>query len=275
MIGLFSVTLKALDRVDVPAHAGEAAHGLLFRLIQSEDRALASSIHSAGIKPFSLWVHGKSPSRDGAVLKRGESLRLTVGTLSAPLTRCLSTSLAVHMAEKKGVLLGRGRLEIAAVLPTGRKAPGLYRVSDYSDPSLLAPARSVYRLDFRTPTAFKMGDAYYPFCDPGLVLSSLNRRWNAFSPDQLPELTADDWRRALRLVRFRGRTKLFRLKAGEIPGFVGCAWISLADASKKDSARRLLGLASAAGVGIKTGMGMGQVRVFAGEGTDRNPEKGL
>jgi CRISPR-associated endoribonuclease Cas6 len=147
-------------------------------------------------------------------------------------------------------------------LPAGRRHDPLYRVTDFAGLALPVSPKEVFLADFRTPTAFKMGDAYYPFPDPGLFFSSLLRRWNAFSgDDKLPEIGQEEWRSSVWLSRFRGKTKPFFMRGGQIPGFTGQLWLQLADPEKAKIAVRLLAFAPFAGVGVKTAMGMGQVRV--------------
>jgi len=253
MIGLFSISLRALESAALPPHLGELAHALLFDLLRSEDPALSAAVHGANPKPFSLAVHAP-PAKDGRIaLSKGDIVRLTVGTLDAPLTRCLCTALALARSEKRPLRLGEGGFACSHVT---------YRAADFADLAMPVSAKAVFLADFRTPTAFKMGDVYYPFPEPGLFFSSLLRRWNAFCPDEkLPDVSPEEWRSSVWLSRFRGRTKPFLMKGGRIPGFTGQLWLELADPQRARTAARLLAFAPFAGAGVKTAMGMGQVRV--------------
>lgn len=121
-------------------------------------------------------------------------------------------------------------------------------------------------ISFLTPTAFRQSGRYTIFPQERLILQSLVSRWNEVfpecpleDPDALEALLA-----GLHIVDYQLKTTRFPLKGICIPGFTGnciveaklappllAMWSTLAEFSND------------AGIGIKTGIGMGGTSITA------------
>lgn len=119
-------------------------------------------------------------------------------------------------------------------------------------------------LQFASPTFFRRQGNSYPLPEPRLVFDSLAQRWNAFAPVKVPAELSETWER-MTIARFQGRTQhLAPNQAERGVGFVGRVVYYLPAASPQEAQwMQALGrFAFYAGVGAKTSLGFGRVRVF-------------
>lgn len=127
----------------------------------------------------------------------------------------------------------------------------------------LPEARQV-RLLFETPCSFKVAGQYAIFPTAELIAQSLFQRWNALMPDCSME---DE--EALRLLcgglqirRYRLCSRDYKLKGQYIHGFAGEVQLSAnLAAPMMELWKLLLVFAPYSGVGIKTALGMGAVKI--------------
>lgn len=120
-------------------------------------------------------------------------------------------------------------------------------------------------LCFCTPTAFKQSGRYTIFPQERLILQSLISRWNETFPScPLEDQDAFDALLAsIHIVDYRLRTTRFLLKGVRIPGFIGSCVIEAKLALPLlELWNALLSFSDYAGIGIKTGIGMGGVQTI-------------
>ncbi|MCC5661795.1 CRISPR system precrRNA processing endoribonuclease RAMP protein Cas6 [Nostoc sp. XA010] len=118
--------------------------------------------------------------------------------------------------------------------------------------------QNVIELRFLSPTSFKQNRGLQPFPLPELVFNSLLRRWNTFAPLELqfPEV---EWNG---LVSAYGlKTHALKMGGGAEIGAQGWVKYRFLDSQQARIATILTHFATFAGVGRKTAMGMGQVRL--------------
>jgi CRISPR-associated endoribonuclease Cas6 len=120
------------------------------------------------------------------------------------------------------------------------------------------------QLLFQTVTSFKQNGRYVLFPQERLILQSLMMRWNEAFP-MCPLDDADAFQAMLAGIQigdYNLRTSRFLLKGVRIPGFVGSCRMDVKLALPlQELWHTLLAFADYAGIGIKTGLGMGGVRV--------------
>lgn len=272
---LYSIvlTLTPTREVTIRATVGHQAHAAFLRTVRESDPALADVLHVPNLpaRPFTVSpLQGVPRAHDGQVqLVAGEDYWLRFTVLYPPIfERFMARFLK---GEGRPILrLGRAVLLIKEILVT----PGSHPWSGYSSWARLAgEARAVdeVTLDFCSPTAFGFGQKRWGkkavvLPDPELVLGSLARSWNRLAP---PPLTVD--RDALRayaqehvvVKRIEGlRTQMLQFRRAPQVGFVGRVTYGLMedDVEMRCTVDALAGLAFYSGVGMKTAMGMGQVR---------------
>lgn len=120
------------------------------------------------------------------------------------------------------------------------------------------------RMLFDSPAAFKQSGRYTIFPQEKLLLQSLINRWN----DMFPEYVLDDedafqaLLSGIHIIDYRLKTTRFSLKGVKIPGFMGsCVIESKLSLPLQELWNALVLFSEYAGIGIKTSLGMGGVRV--------------
>ena len=120
------------------------------------------------------------------------------------------------------------------------------------------------QLLFQTVTSFKQNGRYVLFPQERLILQSLMMRWNEAFP-MCPLDDEDAFQAMLAGIHigdYNLRSSRFLLKGVRVPGFVGSCRIDVKLALPlQELWHTLLAFADYAGIGIKTGLGMGGVRV--------------
>lgn len=118
--------------------------------------------------------------------------------------------------------------------------------------------------EIQTPTAFKQNGSYVIMPDLRLIYQSLMNKYSAVSEqmqmldtETLEQLTANS-----EIVRYRLHSTYFPLEGISVPGFRGELTIRFKGADTLARyARLLMHLGEFSGIGIKTAMGMGAIKV--------------
>jgi CRISPR-associated endoribonuclease Cas6 len=237
------------------------AHGLFFSLLQKIDPALATRVHEAKRKPFTLTP---LPQRDSLVLR----VTTLDDTLFAPL-------LGVILVEAgAGLGLGEERYCLTQVVATP-EGDGLAGHDAWEALAQPAPTWEL-TLRFLTPTVFatsKPGGRtrYTPLPEPRLILKSLLDSWQVHSPFPYPQGELMALREAFEfdaeIAGFHG-LRHHRVEAGKgvLPGFTGTVSLRLWGENVEAAAAlgRLTALAFFSGVGAKVTYGMGLALPGAG-----------
>jgi len=153
-------------------------------------------------------------------------------------------------------------LHRGVVTVTGRNLTAL----DYRDLATAGTESNARAAVFRllTPTSFKQNGRYVSFPQERLILQSLLNRWNNFCPEY-PILDEDAIRmleQGLRFGDYSLRSQRYPLKDTTIPGFMGeLSVVSRLPAPMQELWNMLLQFAPYSGIGIKTALGMGGVRI--------------
>ena len=121
-----------------------------------------------------------------------------------------------------------------------------------------------YEIEFLTPCTHKQNGSYALFPSTKLIINSLNKRYCAFirdvsldDPEAMEQLTTH-----IRIVRYSLRSSVYYLENTKITGYMGR--ITLVVSGPEQLARlagALLSFAEYSGLGIKTALGMGGVRI--------------
>lgn len=237
-----------------PRYPGLYAHGLFFALLKKLDPDLASRIHAAPRKPFTLAVLGN---------KEGLELRVTTldDELFTPLLKILLSE-SVH-----GLPLGEQSFSLSKVVATPQGDP-LAGFRTWQELAQAEPTRWL-RLHFSSPTVFTTSKAdkrtrHTPLPDPFLVAKSLLSSWQYHSPLRFSDREAaallTTFELDLELTRFNNlRFEKAQAAKGFFPGFTGqievyCHCDSL---QVQQALGTLRAFSFYAGVGAKTTYGLG------------------
>lgn len=221
----------------LPPHA---AYALYAALLEQAPGDFSARVHQMGVTPVSQYVHGD---------------RWYVSLLGQEAVQALSPVLE----DMAAIRLLRQEQPIRFL---GKEVSGVWGVEQLLD----APAPDAFRLELRTPTAFKSAGHYQLLPTQRLLLQSLILKWNGCFGDICPiEDEGGGLETMASGIRYRAvelDTRDFRIKRTAIPGVVGSIQVQdLLSGFHRQLAAALLEFGSYAGIGIKTALGMGGMTV--------------
>ena len=240
MIVQHKITLEIKEKL--PSSA--IAYPLYAWLLSHISKETGDALHEQGLRPISQYVY-----------REGEHIRWVVNLLND------------EAAELFGPILER---ESAALIHQGVIPFGEHRTETIeSAQCLLGRARNMdagnrFALDMVTPTAFKQSGRYAIFPQESLMLQSLITRWGLCfpefpldDPDAMQAILA-----GLHVVDYRLHTARYTMKQTKIPSFMGRVMLEgHLPVPLMEIVKTLYVFAPYAGMGIKTALGMGGVRL--------------
>lgn len=266
--------LTALTGGVLPALAGELAHAAFYAIVQSVDPALAQQMHDAQARSaFALSpLHGywRSPYDRKVKVNPGQPGLLRVCLFDDRLSDVFYT----HLLRTPLPTIRLGEVHLAVTHVYG--APGSHPWSGFMTLDELRELQAMpaqWTVDFATPTAITWQAAdngakrVEIFPQPRMAVAGLRTRWD--------RLTGEAWGRAFeewveRNVVVsdiaRWQTEHFPFQKQRYRGGVGKLTYRVLDASHDGNVahlNRLLQMAFFTGIGYKTTIGLGQVRILA------------
>lgn len=220
--------------------------GVLMERLESE---YAEELHASGLKPYSQYIVGSGQ-------KEWVINTLTQEAYQKMIQPLLNEDFTEFVMEKKA---WRIRILSKDVKVLSKKELLNEFYSDAYDRYL--------NLEFLTPTSFKSGGMYVNIPDLRYIYQSLMNKYSAASDsmDMYDEETLEQLVNSSRIVRYRLRSAVFPLEGVKIPSFMGEMCIKVTGASTMAKYARLLArFGEYSGVGIKTAMGMGGLRIGGG-----------
>lgn len=257
MLTVAEFCLAAADGRRLPAAAGSLLHGVLMELIGSET---AAALHNPGLRPYSQHLYHDNR---GMVWRIAALNRPAADALIKPLLADNMTH--IYLRDKQLTLTITARQLVHEL--TYRELADRFFLAD-------APLRRL-SLCFVTPTSFRSDNNYMIYPTVPHIIQSLYNRWDCFAdkfslndPEALGHMASH-----LHITGYRLHMAPFSLEGVRVPAFKGDLTLSIAGPNEL---ARLAGLLLAygefAGIGIKTALGMGGVRVFT---KPRPPEEPL
>jgi CRISPR-associated endoribonuclease Cas6 len=243
---------------------GRAAQAWLLGKVRDVDPGLAALLHGGqGRRPYTVSV---MPGNEGL-----HWLRVT--SVSAELSGVLRQNILPQLEAGQTIRLANIELKIGRILTENHPWAGqsdLERLAqDAFEPNKVLPMPG---FEFATATAFHSGGLAVPLPVPSFVFGSLINAWETFSPVALPVQVGDFVEQYVAVARHRIATRIvgFGEKERHV-GFVGTANFAILPLEKTnrtaDEYRQrvqaitlLTQFAFYVGVGIRTAVGMGQVR---------------
>ncbi len=258
----FRVSLFPQEPLKVSELFLDRLHGVFFSLMEEP---LARELHEgSSLKPFSLSffcdIDGTVkplPAEEEATTRR---VIIEISFLKEDL---FSRFLASYMLKKHRVSLGGVPLKVS-------KKP-LIREKDlvgYERLLRKAHGSDRFTLKFITPTTFRRGRTDYPLPDPKLIFKGLIRKWQAFSDHRIDIDLREVIEKGVKVSgAWIGTRRVDFSDMGFATGFRGRVLLSLdgLDDKVKGWLATLLHFGEFAGVGRKTTMGFGKVRLVPEE----------
>ena len=247
------IQLGAADKGTLPANLGRAIHAQVMHWLNLGDSKVADAIHKSQESPLSL--SGLLGYRRKAGTKPNDDFYFRVALLHGDLIDPLLNGL--EQWGTKTLSLGERSFVIRSI----DSLPGNHPQVGSSDYALLAKTPKIsgdITLNFLSPTSFKQSQNTQPFPLPELVFGNLHRRWNAFAPECL-QFPVFEWKGLTSAYELK--TYALKMEGGAEIGTQGWVRYRFPDIEQAKIATVLSHFAFFAGVGRKTAMGMGQVRL--------------
>lgn len=236
-LNVLQITIHVSE--NLPFTLGRAIHALCFHWLGLADPSLAERLHGKEIFPITLAMKpGKS----------WQQMYLRVSLLQKELLAPLLMGLSQELGKEITITGVPCRLSKSVEILQSNSFEALAQIS----------GQKQIGLEFLSPTSFKQSQVIQPFPLPGLVFNGLWRRWNAFAPAQL-QFPQVDWQGMTSAYELK--TKALKMKGGAEIGATGWVRYEFPD-GEAQIATTLAHFATFAGVGRKTAMGMGQVKVM-------------
>lgn len=223
---------------------GSLFHGFLIKALPPD---MAEMLHSSRLRPFSQYV----------LPQPGQVLHWVIGMWD--------TEIAGHIVQ---AVLPLTRIELQQKGLT-LEVTGTQRFVQSEQEYFRrffaagAPCRR-YELEFLTPCTHRQDGRYALFPSPDLIVHSISKRYSAYTQDVSIDdpLAMEQIARHMRIVRYSLRTAVYFLEDTKITGYTGR--ITLVISGPEQLARlagALLSFAEYSGIGIKTALGMGAVKI--------------
>ncbi len=215
-------------------------------LMQRLAPAYAEKLHEQGLKPYSQYLLAKE--RKEWVVKT-----FTQEAYQEIIPPLLDGTFTHFVIEKKGWEIGICAKELKT---TGKQ--------ELLEEFYSGPCSGILNLEFLTPTAFKSNGRYQIFPDMRYIYQSLMNKYSAASAEMemydgetLEQLVVHS-----SVVRYRLHSTFFPLEGVKIPSFKGEITVKVGGTQTMARYARLLArFGEYAGLGIKTAMGMGGLKL--------------
>ena len=238
MISSYVFQVKTEDVL--PSGRAYAFYSCLLSLLPP---AFGERMHLPGETPIAQYIHAEA----GTTFWRVNLLDQSAEEAASPVLDGLR-SIPLHTGAQELELLECARTSAEDLMRQARE---------------LASQRYI-TLRFLTPTAFRQAGNYVVLPEKDLILQSLINKWNAAFPNYPMEdsdalqMLSD----GLRVSDYRLRTGRFLIKDCRIPGFFGSLNLDTRFSPPiLELWKLLLVFAERSGIGIKTALGMGGVKI--------------
>lgn len=274
------LTLAPRWSAELSRTTGHLAHGALLAAIADRDPLLAESLHADGgmAKHFciSQLIGPGEPTGPAWPVDAERRYRLRIASLESALSQLLLT---MQHDPPPELTLSHLPFQVLGATTHPRRHGWAGRISwdELVGAGVRRAGNRHLRLQFHSPTSFRDGHHNLPLPLPHLVVGSLAAQWRACAPaplvgfiDALVPAGASQadgaaaLERQIRIARHRIETRLLAFPDYRRVGFSGAVDFELAPGippAAAAAAQTLACLAQYAGIGDKTTMGMGQVRL--------------
>ncbi|HZK43631.1 MAG TPA: CRISPR-associated endoribonuclease Cas6 [Syntrophomonadaceae bacterium] len=223
---------------------GSLFHGVLLEALPSE---VTNLLHENQLKPYTQYITPRSE----------HSLTWTIGMwdneIASHIIPAIMSMTNIELKHKNINIkvIGSQRLSVSK--------------NEYFHKFFTSekPCRR-YEIEFLTPCSHKQQGEYVLFPTPDLIINSLSRRYNAYISD----ISLDDSEalqqiaRNIKIVRYSLRSAVYYLESTKITGYMGKITIVIRGPEQLARlAGALLSFAEYSGIGIKTALGMGGIKV--------------
>ena len=223
-------------------------HGLLMEII---DHNYAEHLHESGLKPFSQYLGSE---------KDGKFWHWTVNFLTEQAWQeigkpLLNDNLTEFVLKDKELRLAIRNKKVEQLV-SYRELTERFYLNE-------TPQRNI-RISFLTPCSFKSANQYVIFPELFLIYQSLINKYDSFA-EEFSVKSGEALQHLAKYTRIRGynlRSTHYHLAGVKIPSFIGKLDLTISGPETMVSLANLLfRFGEWSGIGIKTALGMGAVRI--------------
>lgn len=263
------IMLRVEKEALVPPSMGQVLHAFFLDTVRQINPALSEELHRAsGIKPFTISpLNGKVTYQDNRWrLYPGELYWFRVTGIEFKLSQWLLEVWAVSLPEE--VTLAGAKFQLVGVTSNAEQHlwASLTTYEDIYNQCIGNRDVSLkIGIDFSSPTTFRDHGSNYPLPDPVKVFSNLLKKWNTYSPVYLGSDFIEFIEKNVYPSMYRLHTKIVHFDRYKQVGFAGSCQFTIRNPQDDifiSVMHMLAQYAFYAGVGYKTTMGMGQVKLL-------------
>ena len=253
MLQKINFKLSCTKTGNVTGYAGSELHGLLFNIIRAVDGEFVRVLHELELKPFAIGpLRGRCSLKSGLMfLEESNIYSFSLSTLNSEMTNLLPY---IEKQLRSGELrLGGATFRLVEAKPIFKKALPYFKL-------MAVNAEEELRVNFNSLTCFRRDGKLHLFPLQELILPGLVKRCEHFSGITLPHLKPEQ----VLVLQHNLKTGVAGFTSYNLVGFKGfCKYGFRPGTLEIDRwlVTLLFNYAAIAGVGYKTTMGMGQVRL--------------
>ncbi len=266
---LYSVFFELVARhaATIPVSMGHLVHALILNLVKQVDPALSARLHDEpGYRPYTVSpLSGGTRTGERITLQRDQHCRIRLTLLDGGT---LWQNLSAYFLEAGQVYvrLGSCLLQLARIVSSPQADPSGWVSATEWQTLFRLPARQSITVRFVTPTAYSWGDRRFNlFPEPYLLWEGLMHAWNRYAPVCYRferQGVRASLLSAVAVTKCSLHTSTLYYPNYTQKGFVGtCSYRIPLSSDVAGLISTLAAFGFYAGVGYKTTMGMGQVRV--------------
>ena len=248
MLTSLKIKVKPDEKTRLSFHLGSLLQGYLMQNIDSD---YANNLHNNELKPYSQFLYFD---------KEAKSWIWKINTINEEAREKIILPLINNPAEK--IKIESKNIELL-IEEKSISAPEKYK--NLAEKYFIEkPFQKKIVLNFLSPTSFKSGGNFSIFPEIHNIYSSLFNKWNGFASEiSLEDKDAlDHLIKHTKLIGYDLRSTKFGMEGVKINSFLGevCLYVNGPESLTR-IANLLFAFAEYSGIGAKTAVGMGGVRV--------------
>ncbi|MEI3337825.1 MAG: CRISPR-associated endoribonuclease Cas6 [Clostridium sp.] len=245
--------LQTEDEVKLGYYKASLLHGVLMEQIDSK---YALSMHKQGLKPYSQSISIVDNKNIWSVRT------LTKEAYKQIIEPLLSSNFIDFYLEHDSKKVAIFKKEVS-----------YFQKSNLFTNFYTKKSNPIYTIIFQTPTTFKKEGKYYYFPNIESIYGSLMRKYDATSDsDEMMNLeTLKQLVDNTKIIEYKLHSIQYHLEGVKIPAFMGSIVLKIyGPQTMVNFANLLFQFGNFSGVGIKTALGMGKIKIIEGRGEKRN-----
>ncbi len=261
MLTAINVELTAVADGNLPVGNALYIHDLFFKLLQEVDPVISVELHQQkGLRPFTLsMLRGLKAQNNLYQVKGGKKYSFRAAFIDERLFLAFYNAVYSYFTAAVHIRIRDIEFVITAVY--------LEKITGFKELNSEKPLQyKSFIINFLSPTTFGSKSIHYILPDVSVVFENCINKWNYFCP-KLMKIPSDKLQlitESCYLVKYNLKTENVNIDNYKIVGFKGSCYFEIPSNVDEKVLRyitTLLKFTRYSGIGYKTTMGMGQVKV--------------